>query len=538
MATTTVKNTVNVPVIGSLRANTELVPDKWFNTTDLAGSGVPCRLEGEVKDLVVFGKIPREIDGTFYRIMTDPFIPPHAGSTPVDGDGMVSAFRFHNGEVDMKTRYVETERYLLERKANKTLFGLYRNPYTHHPCVRSAVDSTANTNILWWNNKLVALKEGALPYELEPDTLATLGYDPWRDQDIKSKTFTAHPKIDPFTNELVTFGYEAKGLGTLDTVAYALDTDGKVKNEFWCKSPYNGFIHDCGITPNWIILMIWPFEGNVERMKRGGHHWAWSYDIPVMWMIVPRHKDSGKPYGWKEGEHRVYKWKNCMPIHTAGAWEENGKLYLESSRVHDNGLPFFPPDDDSRQANPNPKADFVRWEFDPSQPTDSTIPDPLVILDLPGEMPRIDDRFMTKKYEWFFAIVAVPGMGDSRDFIYNKLNGLVLLSHKTGKAQYYHAGEESVCQEPAFIPRSPDAPEGDGYLMTMVDHQGKGESSLVILDTKDITRPIAVVQMPVHLKSQIHGNWVQAEAMGERQPLVREVPDVKISREGALEPML
>jgi carotenoid cleavage dioxygenase len=24
----------------------------------------------------------------------------------------------------------------LERKANKAMFGLYRNPFTHHPCVR------------------------------------------------------------------------------------------------------------------------------------------------------------------------------------------------------------------------------------------------------------------------------------------------------------------------------------------------------------------------------------------------------------------
>lgn len=68
--------------------------------------------------------------------MTDPFVPPHPKNVPLDGDGNISAFQIHNGKVDLKTRYVDTERLILERKAKKALFGLYRNPFTHHPCVR------------------------------------------------------------------------------------------------------------------------------------------------------------------------------------------------------------------------------------------------------------------------------------------------------------------------------------------------------------------------------------------------------------------
>lgn len=77
---------------------------------------------------MVLGEIPKEVDGTFYRVMVDPFVPLHPQNAPIDGDGNISASRIHNGKVDMKTRYIETERYKLERKANKSLFGLYRNP--------------------------------------------------------------------------------------------------------------------------------------------------------------------------------------------------------------------------------------------------------------------------------------------------------------------------------------------------------------------------------------------------------------------------
>lgn len=308
---------------------------KWPQALDLQGSNLPCRLEGEVADLVVLGEIPREIDGTFYRVMTDPFMPPHPGNVPLDGDGNVSALRFHDGRVDFKMRYVETERFKIERNAGKAMFGLYRNPFTHHPCVRAAVDSTANTNVVLWADKFLALKEGGLPYEIDPHTLDTIKYDPFEDQGIKSKTFTAHPKIDPFTDELVVYGYEAKGLTSTDIVIYALDKNGQKKDEQWIKSPWCAPIHDCAITPNWIILVLWPFETSVERMKKGGHHWAWNYDRPATFIAVPRRKGTKLPEGWKEGEYRVYYDKNEMLIHTAGAWEseDGSKLFLETTRV-------------------------------------------------------------------------------------------------------------------------------------------------------------------------------------------------------------
>jgi carotenoid cleavage dioxygenase len=43
----------------------------------------PCRFEGEVQDLEVFGKIPSEIDETFYRVMPDPQFPPFIQDDPV-----------------------------------------------------------------------------------------------------------------------------------------------------------------------------------------------------------------------------------------------------------------------------------------------------------------------------------------------------------------------------------------------------------------------------------------------------------------------
>ncbi|KAH7061068.1 isoeugenol monooxygenase [Macrophomina phaseolina] len=517
---------------------------KWPLALDLAGSNQPCRLEGSIADLPVLGTLPPEIEGTFYRVMCDPFVPPHPSNVPIDGDGSISAFRVRGGRVDMRMAYVHTERYLLERRRGARLFGLYRNPFTHHPCVRAAVDSTANTNLVLWAGQLLALKEVALPYAVDPHTLATRRYDPF-EGGVAAKTFTAHPKVDGGRGELVVFGYEAKGLGTRDVVVYALDRDGQVRegSVVWLESPWCAFIHDCAVTENWVVLVLWPFEADVERMKEGGQHWAWNYDRPATFVVVPRRTRGVRmPPGWQEGETRTYHWRNCMPIHTGGAWEVvdrdgSTRLCLESSRVHDNAFPFFP-SEDGRMPAPDAKADYVRWELDLSKPSDTQIPDPQVILDVPTEFPRIDERFIAKRINIFWADVFLPERSDGGKNIFHGLNALAMHNHETGQTRFYYAGDDSLVQEPVFIPRSDDAVEGDGWVMAMVERRKANRNDLVVIDTREFEKAVAIVQLPLHVKAQIHGNWVDAKDLGEWKSLVDEIPEMKISGKGALEPLI
>lgn len=474
------------------------------------------------------GRIPDQVEGTFYRVSQDSFTPPHILQSPIEGHGTVSAFRIKQGRVDFKVKYVETERYKLERRARKTLFGLYKNPWANHPCVRHAVDSTANTNIVYWAKQLLALRESANPYSMDPDTLLTRSYDPFGDQ-VKAAAFTAHPKIDPFTNELIVFGYEAKGPGTPDIVTYAIDSDGKIKHEQWVQGPYVTFIHDMALTENWIILLLWPFEASVERMKNGGHHFAYNYNLPSSFIVIPRRPDVSVA-GWKPGEYRVYNWKNCMNIHTAGGWEEQdgGKVYLECARIHDNAFPFFP-SEDGRSPDPETKADFVRYEFDLSKPTGSYVPDPQMVLDLPSEFPRIDERYMSKKYNIIFLCVFLPGKSDGKANIFAGLNAVAMINTATGDKQYYYPGDNCFCQEPLFIPRADDSPEGDGYVMFVVERRDANYNSLVFLDTRDFQTPIAIAELPMRIRSQIHGNWVDAKELNNKPLVYYPEDDIQLS---------
>lgn len=60
-----------------------------------------------------------------------------------------------------------TERLVAERKAGRSLFGINKNPFSHHPCVRAVMDATANVNVLVHVNKLLAVGENGPAYELD-----------------------------------------------------------------------------------------------------------------------------------------------------------------------------------------------------------------------------------------------------------------------------------------------------------------------------------------------------------------------------------
>ncbi len=111
---------------------------KFPETPSFTGYNAPMRVECDIRDLeVVEGEVPRELNGSFYRATHDPQFPPYLGDDIyVNGDGMISYFRFENGHVDFKSRYVRTDRYRAQEAAQRSLFGVYRNRYTNDPSRR------------------------------------------------------------------------------------------------------------------------------------------------------------------------------------------------------------------------------------------------------------------------------------------------------------------------------------------------------------------------------------------------------------------
>ncbi|HCF28067.1 MAG TPA: Apocarotenoid-15,15'-oxygenase, partial [Cyanobacteria bacterium UBA11049] len=255
----------------------------------------------------VEGEIPQELQGTLFR--NGPGLLDVNGQRihhPFDGDGMISAIAFRDGRAHFRNRYIRTAAYLEEQKAGKIL---YRGVFgTQKPggWLNNAFDfklkNIANTNVIYWGGKLLALWEASDPHRLDPHTLETLGKDSLNGVLADGDPFAAHPRFDPSCDFdggepcLVNFSIKV-GLSTTITI-FELDSAGKVVRKHAHSVPGFAFMHDFAITPNYCIFFQNPvvfnplpfalgLRGAAECMKFQPHK-------PTRVILIPRKPSAGK----------------------------------------------------------------------------------------------------------------------------------------------------------------------------------------------------------------------------------------------------
>ena len=455
------------------------------------GFNRPTRFEADVYDCEVWGKIPADIEGTFYRMQCDfDYRPPqNEWMTGFNGDGHISRFRFSNGSVDYKGRYVKTARIMAERRARKRLFGVYRNRFTDDPSVANIPRSAANTHTYWHGGKLIALKEDSLPYFIDPHSLETLGrwdfYGKW-----KATSMSAHPKIDPMTGYMIGYGYEAKGDLSKDIAVYTIDPKGEVVKEVWLTSPYLGIIHDIAITQKHVIIPVIARTTSLERLKRGEPMWEWNGELPTMVGVLPRDGEA-KDVRWYKGPSR-------NTLHFLNATDRGSKVTME--------LPTSSGERDPSQIR--------RWTFDLKSRKKDTF-DEEVVSTTPGILPRMDDRFLSLDYRYAFVssrdtsvppdLKRAPAMANLGPFASNVLQRLDV---RTGEIKQAHVEPVLSLQESCFVPRKNAKGEGDGYVMCIASNYESTSSDLLIADAQRLDEGvIATVKLPFRLRSGTHTNW-------------------------------
>jgi carotenoid cleavage dioxygenase-like enzyme len=58
------------------------------------------------------------------------------------------------------------------------------------------------------------------------------------------------------------------------------------------------------------------------------------------------------------------------------------------------------------------------------------------------------------------------------------------------------------------VPRSADASEGDGWVLSVVYRAAEGRSDLAVFEATDIASgPIALAQLSSRVPAGFHGNW-------------------------------
>lgn len=472
------------------------------------GFNKPSRMEVDISDLEIEGQLPSEMDGVFFRAGPDPRYPPKLGNDIYfNGDGMISRFCFKNGRVDFKCRYARTQKFQAEEKAGRALFGAYRNPFTDDPSVEGVSRSTANTNAFYHAGRLYAMKEDSHPTVMDPLTLETLGDCDFNGK-LTSEAFTAHPKYDHATGEMIGFGYGAKGIDTPDVAYYVIDKHGEIVHETWFQVPYANLMHDFGVTEDYVIWPIVPVCSSLERAKQGKPVFGWDSAKDVYLAILPR-RGEGK-------DLRLFRAPNQFCSHVMNAFNDGSKIYFDVPVARSNMFPFFPDITGAPFDGPGSAARMTRWSVDMNSKSESWEAERL--SNLVGEFPKIDERYATHHYTQGFLCVTDPSLPLDPE-CGRSISGLLIncwghIDHARGVSKTWFCGPESTLQEPVFVPRNKNAPEGDGFLMGLVNRYKTMTSDLVVLDAQHIEDgPICTVHLPLHLRSGLHGNWVPSEEL-------------------------
>ncbi len=478
---------------------------QFTKTPGLTRPRRPLRFEGDIHELEIEGEIPAQLNGTYHRVHPDAQFPPKSDTDQFfNGDGMISLFRFRNGKIDFKCRYAQSDKWKLERGAERALFGAYRNPLTDDDSVKGRIRGTANTNVIVHAGKLFALKEDSPPLLMDPLTLETQGYTNFGGK-MQGQTFCAHPKIDPATGNMCAFGYASKGLLTRDCTYMEVSPTGELLRETFFEAPYYCMMHDFGVTKDYAVFHVVPIVSSWERLKAGLPHFGFDTSLPVYLGVLPRQGDA-KAMRW-------FKTPTIFASHVMNAFNDGTRVFFDTPVAKNNMFPFFP-DVRGTPFNPVEAMSFLtRWTVDMAS-TGDAFEKVERLTDLFGEFPRIDDRYATHPHHHGWLLVSdrdKPFEGPG-----GRASGLIMnsLAHSeftNGKQTTWWAGPQTIVQEPCFVPRNAAAPEGDGYLVAVLDNLVTNYSDFAIFDARRIVDgPIARAKLPFRLRSALHGNWADA----------------------------
>jgi len=458
----------------------------------LRGYYGPVNTEADAAHLHITGDMPKDLLGTLYRNGPNPQFAPRGPYHWFAGDGMIHAFHIENGNVSYKNRWVRTPKWEIENQEGEGLSGSFGHPMYTDPRVLKLQSTSANTNIVWHAGRLLALEEAHAPFALDPATLTPKGYETYGDK--LNGPFTAHPKFDPETGEMIFFGYSAKGRFSKEISLQTVDRNGTVTRAEMFEGPFPSMVHDFAVTRNWIVLPIFPLTSSMERAMSGKPPFAWEPDKGTHIAFIPR-----------GGTVADVKWVTAPAsyvFHPMNHYETaDGKIVVDVMKY--DVAPLFPLPDGSPSSRELPMARLFRWTFDLTGQSNTFKEEQLD--DRAGEFPRFDERFCMSDYRhgWIVAgNITDPRNGEPRQ------DGLRHYDLKTGKSTGWSAGPDDRFGEPVFVPRSETAAEGDGWLLSVLYRGEEKRSDLAVFEATDFAKgPIALAHLSSRVPAGFHGNW-------------------------------
>ena len=440
------------------------------------------------------GRLPPDLRGTFFRngpAMLD------VGGRPVhhpfDGDGMVWSIALDGEKAFFRNRYVRTEGFLAEQEAGRIL---YRGVFgTQKPggWLANIFDlkskNIANTNVIYWGDRLLALWEGGAPYRLDPRTLETIGTDDLGGILPAGSSLAAHPRVD--RDRIVHFSVEP-GISSKISI-YELDAAGKLDRQFTQIVPGFAFFHDMAITPNYCIFAQNPitldplpyalgFLGAAQCLRFQSHK-------PTKLILIPRRRN---------GKVRTLETEACFVFHHINAWEEGENLVLDSICY-----PFFPtvsPQENYKEIDFDRYPPGQVWRFQADLTTEKVACE---VLEARGcEFPALHPRCVGYAHRYLYLATTHFPSGNA------PLQAIQKIDLKTGEKQVWSFAPRGFASEPVFVPFPNGTEEDEGWLLVSVYDAAHHRTDLAVLDARNPSEgPIATLHLRHHIPYGLHGSF-------------------------------
>ncbi|MEO6125961.1 MAG: carotenoid oxygenase family protein [Ilumatobacteraceae bacterium] len=436
----------------------------------LQGNFAPVANEVESVTLSVTGSIPPELSGLFVRNGSNP----SAADSPhwFLGDGMMHGLRVSDGQVEWyRNRYVNTTMYQAHA-------GFGQGP-------PGAASNQSNVSCIWHSGKLLTSGEVGFPYHVDPTDLTTVG--PYDFDGVLTSAFTAHPKIDPDTGRMHSFGY---GFTAPFLTYHVTEADGTMVHTETVDIPRSVMMHDFAITESdavfWDLPVVFDLDVAVASMNdpnAAGFPYRWQPDAGARVGVMPL-----------AGGASAIQWFDidpCFVFHGVNAFRRGGDVVIDVCHLDS----MF---EDGQVLGG--AASLRRWTLDTAA---GTAAQEVLETEQLGDLPSRDPRRVGREHRYGYLAATRP----NADTV--ELGGLIKHDFVNGSRDAWDPGPTSHCGEWLFVPAGADLADDAGYLLAYLHDEATGVSEFVIVDATRVgAGPIARVALPQRVPYGFHATWI------------------------------
>ncbi|HYD09978.1 MAG TPA: carotenoid oxygenase family protein, partial [Acidimicrobiales bacterium] len=347
----------------------------------LTGNYGPVAEEVTALDLDVTGALPPELTGQYVRIGPNPWPIPEGPYHWFTGAGMVHGVRLEGGTAQWyRNRWVRTA-------AEADRLGEAQRPGPVPPMYDSS-----NTNVMAHAGRILAMTEGSMPYVLDGE-LNTIE----RTDFGGVPSYTAHPKVDGVTGELLGFRY---WFDEPYAEYFAVDATGALTRSVPIDTTGPVMMHDFSVSEKYAVFYDLPvtFRIDLAMDPTVPFPFAWDDEYPARIGVLPRDPAQGDNVRWFDIDP-------CYVFHPMNAYDDGDEIVLDV--VHH-------PEVFRRIERPSGMAlinttSLQRWTIDlaAGKVRQETIDD------RPVEFPQVDPRRAAHRHRIGYSMASSDDSGDA-----------------------------------------------------------------------------------------------------------------------------